>query len=60
MNTNINDGFVQNPNGKYIIKSTFKKKNSQKKTLHQNYLKTQFIFLFKILFSKIVKSSKIF
>ena len=61
MNTNMNDGFVQTPNGKFIIKSTFLKKNiSKKKTLHQNYLKTQFILLLKILFSKIVKSSKIF
>ena len=61
MNTNMNDGFVQTPNGKFIIKSTFKKKNiSKKKSLHQNYLKTQFILLLKILFSKIVKSSKIF
>ena len=56
----MNDGFVQTPNGKFIIKSTFKKKISKKKTLHQNYLKTQFILLLKILFSKIVKSSKIF
>ena len=30
MNTNMNDGFVQTPNGKFIIKSTFKKKISKK------------------------------
>ena len=29
-NTNMNDGFVQTPNGKFIIKSTFKKKNFSK------------------------------
>ena len=31
MNTNMNDGFVQTPNGKFIIKSTFKKKNFKNK-----------------------------
>ena len=33
MNTNLNDGFVQTPNGKFIIKSTFKKKISKIKNL---------------------------
>ena len=58
----MNDGFVQTPDGKFIIKSTFKKKkiSKKKKTFQQNYLRTQFILLLKILFSKIVKSSKIF
>ena len=27
----MNDGFVQTPNGKFIIKSTFKKKNFKNK-----------------------------
>ena len=43
----MNDGFVQTPNGKFIIKSTFKKRKISKKTLHQNDLKTQFILVLK-------------